>query len=30
MHLILNAHSSNPDYSGDCDYALVELDARVG
>ena len=25
MHLILNAHSSNPDYSGDCDYALVDL-----
>ena len=25
MHLILNAHSSNPHYSGDCDYAVVEL-----
>ncbi len=25
MHLILNAHSSNEHYNGDCDYALVEL-----
>lgn len=25
MHLILNAHSSNADYSGDCDYAVVDL-----
>ncbi len=25
MHLILNAHSSNPHYNSDCDYAIVEL-----
>jgi hypothetical protein len=25
MHLILNAHSSDPHYNGDCDYAVVEL-----
>ena len=25
MHLILNAHSSDAHYSGDCDYAVVEL-----
>jgi len=25
MHLILNAHSSNEFYNGDCDYAVVEL-----
>jgi len=25
MHLILNAHSSNEHYNGDCDYAIVEL-----
>jgi hypothetical protein len=25
MHLILNAHSSNQHYNGDCDYAVVEL-----
>jgi hypothetical protein len=25
MHLILNAHSSNEHYNGNCDYALVEL-----
>ena len=25
MHLILNAHSSDPHYNGDCDYAIVDL-----
>ncbi len=25
MHLILNAHSSNEHYNGNCDYAIVEL-----
>ena len=25
MHLILNAHSSNHHYTGDCDYAIVDL-----
>ena len=25
MHLILNTHSSNEHYNGDCDYAIVEL-----
>jgi hypothetical protein len=25
MHLILNVHSSDANYSGDCDYAIVEL-----
>lgn len=25
MHLILNAHSSDPHYDADCDYAVVEL-----
>jgi len=25
MHLILNAHSSNEHYNGDCDYAVVDL-----
>jgi hypothetical protein len=25
MHLILMTHSSNPEYNGDCDYAVIEL-----
>jgi hypothetical protein len=25
MHLIFNTHSSNEDYNGDCDYAIVDL-----
>lgn len=25
MHIILNAHSSNEHFNGDCDYAVVEL-----
>ncbi|MGA2621464.1 MAG: hypothetical protein ABSF26_27895 [Thermoguttaceae bacterium] len=25
MHIVLHTHSSNPDYNGDCDYAVVEL-----
>ncbi len=25
MHLILNAHSSDENYNGDCDYAIVDL-----
>ncbi len=25
MHLIFDTHSTNADYNGDCDYALVEL-----
>ena len=25
MQLILNVHSSNGHYDGDCDYAIVEL-----
>jgi len=25
MHIILNAHSSNEHYNGDCDYAIVDL-----
>ena len=25
MHIILNAHSSDENYNGDCDYAIVDL-----
>lgn len=25
MHIILNTHSSNEHYNGDCDYAIIEL-----
>jgi hypothetical protein len=29
MHLILNAHSSDPHYNGDCDYAIVDLTPKL-
>jgi hypothetical protein len=29
MHIILNVHSSNPHYNGDCDYAIVELTPAI-
>ena len=30
MHIVLDTHSSSPDYNGDCDYAVVELTPRLG
>ena len=30
MHLILNTHSSNEHYNGDCDYAVIELTPKLG